>query len=74
MTEEKIKALEIVSYATDDGRGSKVVVIIKINPPRVNVERTLMGVLRNINTDNYFVREIKATDSDSDLKPQGKET
>ncbi len=53
MAEEKIKALEVVKHATN-----KVVATIKINPPRVNVERTMMGLLRNMNTDDYFVREV----------------
>ncbi len=50
----KIRAIEVVEISSD-----KVVDIIEINPPREDVERTLMGLLRNMNTEAFFVREVE---------------
>jgi len=51
----KIKALEVVEISSD-----KVVDTIEIKPPREDVERTMMGLLRNMNTEAFFVREVEA--------------
>ena len=50
----KIKAIEVVEISTNE-----VIDTIEINPPRKNVEKTLMGLLRNMDTDRYFAREVE---------------
>lgn len=55
----KIKAVEIVEMATDE-----VVDTIEINPPieddSSRLERIIGGLLINMNTDSFFVREVEA--------------
>ncbi len=50
----KIKAIEVVDMSTDE-----VVDTITIDPPREDVERTLIGLLMNMNTDRFFAREVE---------------
>ncbi len=52
----KVKAIEVVEMSTNE-----VVDTIVIDPPREDVERTLRGLLRNMDTDRYFVRGVETT-------------
>ncbi len=55
----KIKAVEIVEMSTD-----KVIDTIDLNPPvdedSSRLDRVIGGLLINMDTDRYFVREVEA--------------
>ncbi len=53
MSDAKVKAIEVVALDTNE-----VISTIDISPPREDVERTLMGLLRNMDTDRYYAREV----------------
>jgi len=53
MSEKKTKALEVVEIKT-----GKTVRTIPVSGTERMIERTLMGLLRNMDTERFFVREV----------------